>query len=320
MTWEGECLGVATAPKTITMTDRKLRPREKAVNYAPPRISDDEPEVQAGPSTSAGPSKGKQRAKKRRITKSHSPTPAGRRSDAGIPPQGPGVPTFEPMIPKTRPHSAFNKLPAALFRLSDIRPEAIFKLFLTPSLLETIATSTNEYAAEKRGELPAGRPWKDTTAQEVGVWLGIIIYMGVHSSPALSDYWKHDGENPDHPIRHHMGLTRFEQIKRYLHIALPTAPRETKDAQGRVRRLWHSKVDPILDQLRKSSHQYRTPSTHVAVDEAMMRCTGRSCDTYKMPSKPIEQGFKFHCLADHGYVWDFVPTSNQAGPDPVDAV
>jgi hypothetical protein len=36
--------------------------------------------------------------------------------------------------------------------------------------------------------------------------------------------------------------------------------------------------------------------------------------------KPIEHGFKFHCLADHGYVYDFHPTSNQAGPDPVPPV
>jgi hypothetical protein len=36
-----------------------------------------------------------------------------------------------------------------------------------------------------------------------------------------------------------------------------------------------------------------------------------------MPSKPIEQGFKFHCLADHGYIWDFHSISNEADPDPV---
>ena len=39
-----------------------------------------------------------------------------------------------------------------------------------------------------------------------------------------------------------------------------------------------------------------------------------------MPSKTIGQGFKFHCLADHGYIWDFHPTSNHSGPDPVPAV
>jgi len=81
-----------------------------------------------------------------------------------------------------------------------------------------------------------------------------------------------------------------------------------------------AKVDPVLEQLRKSSKAYRMPSTNVAVDEAMIRCTGWSQDTYKMPSKPIEQGFKFHCLADHGYIWDFLPTSNQAGPDPVPSI
>ena len=31
-------------------------------------------------------------------------------------------------------------------------------------------------------------------------------------------------------------------------------------------------------------------------------------------------GFKFHCLADHDYIWDFHPTSNHFGPDPVPAV
>jgi hypothetical protein len=37
-------------------------------------------------------------------------------------------------------------------------------------------------------------------------------------------------------------------------------------------------------------------------------------------AKPIEHGFKFHCLADHGYICHFVPTSNQAGPDTVPPV
>ena len=59
------------------------------------------------------------------------------------------------------------------------------------------------------------------------------------------------------------------------------------------------------------------PSSHTATDECMVRATERFQDTYKMPSRPIQQGFKFHCLADQGYIWDFHPTSNQAGPDPI---
>ena len=62
------------------------------------------------------------------------------------------------------------------------------------------------------------------------------------------------------------------------------------------------------------------PSTNVAVDESMIRCTECSMDTYKIPSKPIKQEFKFHSLTDHGYMWDCLSTSNLAGPDPVPAI
>ena len=37
----------------------------------------------------------------------------------------------------------------------------------------------------------------------------------------------------------------------------------------------------------------------------MMRATGQPSDTYKMPSKPIGQGFKFRYLADQSYVEDY---------------
>jgi len=137
--------------------------------------------------------------------------------------------------------------------------------------------------------------------------------MGVHSSPALKDNWKHDGLNPTNPICEYMGQTQFEEIKRYFHVSPPELPKIAPTG----RRLRHSKVNVILEQLRKRLQQYRMRSTHISLDECMMRATGRSPDTYKMPSKPIEQGFKFHCLADHGYIWDFHPTSNQAGTDPV---
>lgn len=49
----------------------------------------------------------------------------------------------------------------------------------------------------------------------------------------------------------------------------------------------------------------------------MIRYTGQSKDTYKMPNKPIDQGYKFHCYAYAGYIHDFTPTSNQCGPDPI---
>jgi len=188
----------------------------------------------------------------------------------------------------------------------------ILSLILTQSLLEDIAANTNAYAAAEAREqqLVGGRKWKEVSALEPGVWLGIVLYMGVHSSPAVKDCWRHDGLNPTHPICEYMGQTQFQAIKRYFHISSPDLPK----IEPKGRRLWHSKVDVILEQLWQSSQQYCMPPTHISLDECMMRATGRSSNTYKMPSKPIEQGFQF---ADHGYIWDFHPTSNQACSDPV---
>jgi hypothetical protein len=98
-------------------------------------------------------------------------------------------------------------------------------------------------------------------------------------SMALADHWKHDGLNPSHPITQWRRQTRSEQIKNYFHVAPPDAELVDKVTK---KRLWHAKMNPVLDQLRKSSKALRMPSSHVTVDEAMIRCTGRSIDTYKI--------------------------------------
>jgi hypothetical protein len=81
---------------------------------------------------------------------------------------------------------------AELRRLKEVKPSAVFRLFLTNSLLETITKHTNEYAATQRcGEPAAGaRAWVDVTSEEGGVWIGIVMYTGVHHSPAIPDYSK----------------------------------------------------------------------------------------------------------------------------------
>ena len=52
----------------------------------------------------------------------------------------------------------------------------------------------------------------------------------------------------------------------------------------------------------------------------MILCTGRSIDTYKMPNKPIELGYKFHCLAKWGYIVDFLPTLSKSGLHPIPSI
>ena len=68
---------------------------------------------------------------------------------------------------------------------------------------------------------------------------------------------------------------------------------------------WTYKVDPLLEAVRQASSKYYTPQTNVSIDEVMICFCGRSWDTFKMPNKPIGEGYKAFCLADCGYLFDF---------------
>jgi hypothetical protein len=151
------------------MSDRQLRSYGKKAKAEPPKSAEPPLETQAGPSRTTKQSKGKQPEKKRRRTESHSPTPAAQQSPAPPAPEGSKAPTFHPIIPRVPTHKAFNKLPAELRRLKEVKPEAVFRLFLTNSLLETITKHTKEYAATKRGEDPpaGGRAWWDVTSKKL---------------------------------------------------------------------------------------------------------------------------------------------------------
>ena len=174
-------------------------------------------------------SKHNRESKKRRITKNHSPTPTDPQINAPVPQIVQGPSTLRPIIPSFHPHDAYNTLLARLPHQNAVEPFDILKLFLTPSLMESMTLNSNAYAALKTSEDPqeGGGKWKEFSTSELSIWLGIVAYMGVHNSPAVQDYWRHDGLNPAHPISEHMGQTRFEEIKRYFHVSPPDRPKET---------------------------------------------------------------------------------------------
>ena len=51
--------------------------------------------------------------------------------------------------------------------------------------------------------------------------MGIVVYMGIDQSPAITDDWSRDTLNALHPTMDYMSQNRFEQIKCYLDIAAP---------------------------------------------------------------------------------------------------
>ena len=299
------------------MSSRALRPPNPSLSYTLLPPPDDAP-IKDRPQ---GSRVTKTRSSNR-ITKGHSVPTRSTKSDNSSQfnvKNLPNAPWFQPIVHQQGLHKAYNTLPVALRNIDVIEPHLMFQLFFNDEIFETICTNTNLYAADKKAKKATGdgkgmgRKWVDTSMVEIKCWLGIVIYMGVVNLPAVRDFWRHDGLFPTHDFATYMTQMRFEDIKGCFHVTPP----HQKAIDDSGRRLWHGKVELLMQQVRNSSQNYRVPFSYISIDEAMIRCTGRSQDTYKTPFKPISEGLKFHCAADHGFIFDFHSTSQKHGPDPI---
>jgi hypothetical protein len=156
-------------------------------------------------------------------------------------------------------------------------PFDYFTLFFTYNLFQTITTNTNRYASIQRLRVAQerAREWTNLLVEELYVFIGAIIYMGVHEEPQIPMYWNTDfNTGPLHSIPNHISLCRFDQIKRYCHISCP----ENDERAGYhlpSNKIWWYKLEPLASSIQASSQQYYSPSSEVSIDELMVRCFGR---------------------------------------------
>ena len=197
--------------------------------------------------------------------------------------------------------------------------------------IEQLAVNTNHYAELKlNSKTKPGnqcRKWHKTEASELRVWIGLIIRMGLHKEPSTSLYWSKGGSNGWRKIKKAtkrvqwpgkqksyqqyripkscMSLNRYEQLKRYFHISDPRISLEKKD--------WYKKVDPLASILQERYRSFYLPSTKVAIDEMVVRFSGRSHHTLKIRNKPVKEGYKIFALCSHGYTYGFIWYSSSVG-------
>ena len=149
------------------MSDRILRQRHpNKPNTLATRKFNKEAAIYDTPSSAA--SEYNRKSKKKRTTKNHSPTPTDPQIDAPVPQIFQDPPTSHHIIPTYHPHGAYNTLLARLHHQNAVEPFDILKLFLTPSLMESMTYNTNAYAALKtsEGQQREGRKWKAVSTPE----------------------------------------------------------------------------------------------------------------------------------------------------------
>jgi hypothetical protein len=102
-------------------------------------------------------------------------------------------------------------------------PLATFELFFTTEILTVLVENTNIYASKQLRELSEKNiQWHPTNIQEMRVFIGVQIYMGLHPETQLTWYWRSNPEDPIHQqVKNVIGKDRFKQLDRFFHISNP---------------------------------------------------------------------------------------------------
>ncbi|RPB00531.1 hypothetical protein L873DRAFT_1842950 [Choiromyces venosus 120613-1] len=104
-----------------------------------------------------------------------------------LPPSFPTSPEFY----SSNQHTSYANIPS---------PKRYFSLFFMDETLSSLVQNTNLYAHGKGAGEQGRRPWKDITIAHLKIWLGIVIYMGVHSpkSGSMQNFWQRNDHRPVH--------------------------------------------------------------------------------------------------------------------------
>lgn len=180
-------------------------------------------------------------------------------------------------------------------------PVEIFECLFPEDLLKKIAFETNLYATQKNAQ-KGNRHFLPTTYEEVKLFIGVNLLMGVKKLPSLKDYWSSQEEIRDAYIAKHISRDRFYWLLSNLHLADNTLQPER--GQENYDKLY--KVRPLLDSLSETYKKHYLPGQFQAIDESMIKFKGRSSMKQYMPAKPVKRGYKVWVRADEsGYICEF---------------
>lgn len=185
------------------------------------------------------------------------------------------------------------------------RPIDFYDLFITRELRSLFAFHTNTKAfKEVKGQSKGERNWHDTNEWEIGVFLGIILFMSLDHSPKIEDYWAYQFNRPIYPaIQNSMSLRRFQQIRRFFKISDPNNEADSKGPD------WWKKLEPLSTAFQKASRKYYRPQSQISIDEQLILFKGRSRHTLNLHVKEAGHGFKIYSLCAGNYLLGFLYSS-----------
>ena len=129
-------------------------------------------------------------------------------------------------------------------------------------------------------------------------FVGIFIQMGILKYPQYRMYWSPQTRTPI--IADVMGLTRFENLKRFFHLndneEMPARGSHDFDRLYKVRPL----IDSVLSSCREIPQEEKQP-----IDEQLTPTKGRSSLRQYLPKKPHKWGRNYGHCGVSGIIYDF---------------
>ena len=190
--------------------------------------------------------------------------------------------------------------PEYLSEINARNPFWYFRLFFDDEVLEHITFQSNLY--RQQNELSGSKKLKPLLLEELKLFIGIILYMGVVKMSSKRNYWAADTRQQ--VVADTLSRNRFEEILRILHFS--DNNQSTKPGDEGYDKF--QKIRPIIELIRKRCVKLAVPETIHSIDEAMVPFKGRAPRGTKvyMKNKPVKWGYKVWTRAGiSGYVYDF---------------
>nr|CAH7734315.1 unnamed protein product [Callosobruchus chinensis] len=191
-------------------------------------------------------------------------------------------------------------------------PIDVFLCLFPEELIDSVVFHTNLYATQKQTN-DGGKPFQPTNREEIKLFLGVNILMGVKKLTSLKDYWSSQEEIRDSYISKVISRDRFYWLLSHLHFSDNAL--QPKKGDQNFNKLY--KLGSLLTTLSRTYKEFYSPTEFQAIDESMIKYKGRSSMKQYMPAKPTKRGYKVWVRADDsGFVCEFQIYTGKVGDLP----
>lgn len=170
-------------------------------------------------------------------------------------------------------------------------PYQFWSYLVSDEIIAHLVEQTNLYALQQNREL-------DVTLAEMKRFIGINHFMTVYKHPSSRSYWSKYGFSP---INTSMPVTRYENIRSYLHVNDNSQMLDKSDPN-------HDKLFKIRPLISMFNQQFsKVPFRHhLDIDEQICKSKASNFLRQYLPNKPHPWGTKLFLLCDDlGYCYQF---------------